>query len=274
MAAARVLYQPRRRASIAGQAVARFLPVRRRRSSPPPEILSLGEEVAARAGVEFGAAAVVHVRETDRWLFAILSSHTRGAFAKLGRCDDVGLAREASTLRAVAAADGSIRIPSLRWHGSLAGRSVIVTDIVQRRKGTADPGLDDAFAAACTLARMPGGFVVHGDLAPWNMVPTEDGVVLVDWEESRIQDDPLYDLAHYVTRVGALLRSWRPAAAVRHLMQPGSVGSRYLVELGLDPESAGDHLARYLGRREAPVQSLPIRRYEQAMMVELASRKG
>ena len=36
--------------------------------------------------------------------------------------------------------------------------------------------------------------------APWNIVPTAAGLVLVDWEESRFEDDPLFDLSHYVTR--------------------------------------------------------------------------
>jgi hypothetical protein len=38
----------------------------------------------------------------------------------------------------------------------------------------------------------------HGDFAPWNLLETEEGWVLVDWEEARERDRPLFDLFHYL----------------------------------------------------------------------------
>jgi hypothetical protein len=38
----------------------------------------------------------------------------------------------------------------------------------------------------------------HGDFAPWNLLETERGWVLVDWEEARERDRPFFDLFHYV----------------------------------------------------------------------------
>src|SRR5919199_6141252 len=37
----------------------------------------------------------------------------------------------------------------------------------------------------------------HGDFAPWNLLETERGWVLVDWEEARDEDRPFFDLFHY-----------------------------------------------------------------------------
>jgi Phosphotransferase enzyme family len=38
----------------------------------------------------------------------------------------------------------------------------------------------------------------HGDFAPWNLLETEQGWVLVDWEEARERDRPFFDLFHYL----------------------------------------------------------------------------
>jgi hypothetical protein len=38
----------------------------------------------------------------------------------------------------------------------------------------------------------------HGDFAPWNLLRTEQGWVLVDWEEARDRDRPFFDLFHYL----------------------------------------------------------------------------
>ena len=126
---------------------------------------------------------------------------------------------------------------------------------------------------ACALATMHGGFVVHGDLAPWNMIPSPLGLTLVDWEKSRFAHDPLCDLAHYVIRVGALLNKWRPRVRRRATSSASeSVGRRYLCDIGLEPESAAEHLRRYLERptlRTATNSS--IRRYEIEMAGILSS---
>jgi len=98
------------------------------------------------------------------------------------------------------------------------------------------------------------------------MIPSATGVALVDWEKSRFAHDPLCDLAHYVVRVGALLHKWQPRAAVQHLIGSESVGGRYLREIGLEPDSAAEHLERYLTRptRRSATNS-NIRRYELEM---------
>jgi len=273
-AAARVLYQPRRRARAAGTAITRFLPGRPVTSLPAAGIETVVEQVSALAGVCADAAAAFHSRESGRWLFALTARDGNGVVMKLGPADDDGLAREGAMLSKLAASQTTtLQIPRVRWHGVHENRCVIVTDIVTRRSVTAEPDLEDACAAACALATSTAGFVVHGDLAPWNIVPTANGPALVDWEDSRFDDDPLHDLAHYVTRSGALLRAWRPDAAVRHLRGSGSVGRRYLDDIGFEPDSADEHLARYLRRPGAQTSPPTLRRYETAMADALESHR-
>ena len=270
-AAARVLYQPRHRARIAARVVAQLLPASHRPFPSPPTQLIV-EEIAEVTGVEATAAAALNVRGSDRWLYALTSADGSGVVVKIGNSRDEGLAREASMVAELNAHRPALPVPRLRWHGQHHDSFAVVTDIVKRRDGSDDAGIEDARAAACALATMGGGFVVHGDLAPWNMIPSTTGVVLVDWEKSRFGQDPLCDLAHYVVRVGALLHKWQPDAAVRHLIGSESVGRRYLCEIGLDPDTAAEHLRRYLGRPTSrSVTNSNIRRYEIAMLDVLDS---
>jgi hypothetical protein len=214
----------------------------------------------------------LHARESGRWLFALTAADGNGVVVKLGMPDDEGLAREVATMSDLAASDATFRVPNVRWSGPRTGWFAVATDIAKRTGAAAEPDLEDARSVACALATTKRGFVVHGDLAPWNIVPTATGLVLVDWEESRFDADPLFDLAHYVTRSGALLRAWGPEIAVLYLTQRGSIGWRYLDEIGLDPSSAAEHLGRYLGRSESPPPSPRVRDYQAAMADALVSR--
>ena len=72
--------------------------------------------------------------------------------------------------------------------------------------------LDDEVAGAMGAffrsSRTEGSDVVggaHGDWAPWNMLRTSVGWVLVDWEEASEPAPPFYDLCHYLVQSHALL---------------------------------------------------------------------
>ena len=272
VAAARVLYQPRRRLRVAGTAITRYLP-RRKTALPDAGIETIVGHVAALAGVHADPAAALHSRVTGRWVFALMGRDGHGAVMKLGPHDDDGIAHEAAMLSTLASSRMELEIPRVRWHGVHEDRSVLVTDLVVRWSATAEPSLEDARAAACALAQSSCGFVVHGDLAPWNLVPTATGLALLDWEDGRCTDDPLHDLAHYVITLGEALRMWRPDAAVRHLCERGGVGWRYLEEIGLDPRSADEHLERFLRRPAAQTLAPERGRYETAMADALESHR-
>lgn len=272
VAAARVLYQPRNRARIAAGAVARVLPVASHRHIPATHPQRIVHQIAELTGLHAHAAAALYVRGTGRWIYALTNRQGGGIVVKVGNADDEGLAREAAMLAALATATTTLKVPVVRWQGECDGWFALVTDIIERCNGTGGAGLEAARTAACSLAMMDGGFVVHGDLAPWNMVPTRSGVALVDWEKSHFALDPLHDLAHYVIRTGALLRAWSPRTAARHLVGTESAGRRYLGEIGIDPDSAAEHLKRYLRRPTLrTASSSGIRRYELEMAEILRS---
>jgi aminoglycoside phosphotransferase (APT) family kinase protein len=221
-------------------------------------------DLAAMVGVPAESGAALYSRASGRWLLAFVAASGGGAVVKLGPPNDAGLAREADTLKKLHDNVGAmVRVPTLRWQGRWHDWIGFASEAFERLPEHAQPKPEDALTAATALAAARCGFVVHGDLAPWNIVPTHEGLALVDWEASRFERDPLTDLAHFVVSAGALLGSWSPRRAVSHLVDDGSVGWRYLEALGLDPLTAPGHLMRYL-RRRSGVSAAP-RRYEATM---------
>lgn len=45
----------------------------------------------------------------------------------------------------------------------------------------------------------------HGDFAPWNLLRTDRGWVLIDWEDAAAEQPPFVDLCHYVVQSSTLL---------------------------------------------------------------------
>jgi hypothetical protein len=70
----------------------------------------------------------------------------------------------------------------------------------------------------------------------------------VDWEEWRSGFDPLYDLAHYVVRSGALLDSFSPEQAASLLTERNSPGWQHLEDIGVEPRTAPQLVADYVRR--------------------------
>jgi hypothetical protein len=52
----------------------------------------------------------------------------------------------------------------------------------------------------------------HGDCAPWNLLQTEQGWVLIDWEDASSDQLPFFDLCHYLVQAHVLLG--RPSSRV------------------------------------------------------------
>jgi hypothetical protein len=89
---------------------------------------------------------------------------------------------------------------------------------------------------------------VHGDLTPWNIGKTVEGLRVFDWEYAAWEAAPLHDLTHYVIQCGALLGRHRPAEVVALLTAEGGLGWRHLERCGVDPHCAAELVRTYLVR--------------------------
>jgi hypothetical protein len=120
-------------------------------------------------------------------------------------------------------------------------------------------------ADLCTVlcAGVGGQPLVHGDLAPWNLLSGADGTYLLDWENYRRCFEPLYDLLHYIVRSGALLGWFSPREAARLLLARSSPGWLHLEAVGVDPMSARQLATEYLRR---PATTTAIDQYQKQVI--------
>jgi aminoglycoside phosphotransferase (APT) family kinase protein len=104
------------------------------------------------------------------------------------------------------------------------------------------------FRATAAGGRREGA--AHGDLAPWNLLETPDGWVLVDWEHSRVTAPPFFDVFHYVVQAHALLeRPTRHEVIAGIATGEGWVGraiGAYASQAGIAADRAIGHLPAYL----------------------------
>lgn len=90
-----------------------------------------------------------------------------------------------------------------------------------------------------------GGGPAHGDFAPWNLLDTERGWVMIDWESGRSQAPPYYDLFHYLLQSCALLGRPSQDAIVEGLTRGRGTIAALIRAYAEGAELATDGLAKY-----------------------------
>jgi hypothetical protein len=132
---------------------------------------------------------------------------------------------------------------------------VLVLEAVRYRPRSQPWLLPDAVARAMARfhASGPSGAgetgLTHGDFAPWNLLETDSGWVLVDWEAAQENAPPFHDLFHFFVQAYSLLKRPRREELLGALSGEGHVGRairEYAAAGGLDPASARDYLLLYL----------------------------
>jgi hypothetical protein len=216
------------------------------RCGPP---IAAFDELCELVGVEPLGAAAIQSGAADRLVVCIVG-HPASVVVKVGALVDSGLATESVMLSKLEGTAGPVMVPRVRWHGPWRAHLVLATEALEainrHRDLTLDEAADTATALCAGMATV--GPLVHGDLSPWNVLRTVDGLTLVDWEEGRVAYEPLFDLAHFVITCAALLEH-RPAdSAVSLLTSPGSPGWQHLAALKVDPSTAPELLLDYLER--------------------------
>ena len=179
-----------------------------------------------------GSLAVARANHPGRFLAIVLDSAGRSSkFVKVAR-DTPGaraLATEREALEAFGAAlaqpliapkllghsDGVLVFESLEWRAR-AFPWRLPTEVAF--------ALGVFFRSASHSAGATG--VAHGDFAPWNLLRTETGWALVDWEDFRADAPPYFDLFHYMIQANSELR--RP---LRRTIVDGVAGRGWVGEI-------------------------------------------
>ncbi|MGI8940337.1 MAG: phosphotransferase [Actinomycetota bacterium] len=202
-----------------------------------------------------GSIAVARANHPGRHVALILASNgSARAIAKVAS-DDAGigaLEREAANIRELAphlpsplvgprllaARAGVLVLEAARW--SPRPRPWHLPEDVARSLGVFFGG--DGGSSELTGAS-------HGDFAPWNLLKTGEGWVVLDWESAEPNGPAWHDLWHYIVQGHALLRRPSVSAIKRGLEGQGWVGAAlraYSEGAGLSPRGASASLPAYL----------------------------
>jgi hypothetical protein len=183
-------------------------------------------------------------------MLGIVAGGRLAVVVKIGPADDHGLRREAEMLGRLATAELPLSVPRLRWAGAWRDRYVVATEAVPnlgspRRADTA--AILDLCVAMATGGPW-GASVVHGDLAPWNLLVTDAGLVLVDWENAELESRPMHDLTHLLLTQASASRRETPDRVAAQLVATGGLGQTYLGRIGVDPGLARTFVRQYFAR--------------------------
>jgi Phosphotransferase enzyme family len=238
----------------------RFVP----RSQPPPRIVreALASHIPARATL-----AATRANHPGRYIVAVITEAGETAAIAKVASDEEGRER----LHAEAEA--------LSRFGPCLGSSVRAPTVITREDGLLllEPAawrprrlpwvLPIEVAEACgelfrrTASREGSKGGAHGDLAPWNLLRTEAGWMIVDWEDARDDAPPFFDVFHYLVQAHALLGHPSGKQLLKGLSTgDGWVGSAlraYGTAARVPPFKAVDLFPQYL---QATVVALDARR--------------
>ena len=246
--AARLLYRPRRRQRLGTVAMrASSLAISRGLAPAAPTPLRDIDDLFEVIGFRPTGAAAIRSATKNRLVVALVDDD-RGLIAKVGSSEDVGLRSELAMLQHLRGPVGPILVPTVIWHGNWRDRFAVATEAFVETGGYWEIDVEEALMICNALVNSGGevGPLVHGDFAPWNVVRTDHGVALLDWEEGSESFAPLFDLSHFVVAAGALLRRYTPPQAVAMLVARGSLGWRHLEQVRLDPHRAAELVADWL----------------------------
>jgi hypothetical protein len=74
----------------------------------------------------------------------------------------------------------------------------------------------------------------HRDLTPWNTFFHDDKLYVFDWEYAKKDYPPLFDILHFITQDGLLVRKLKPEALVRNIANHKENIVMYLGLVGVD----------------------------------------
>jgi hypothetical protein len=178
-------------------------------AEPPTSVTSLLERHVPPGG----SFALARATDPSRFVALLLSADGRCAAAAKVATTDAGraaLAREAAALNDVATLlESPVRAPRViaaeedvlvleaiawkpRWRPWFLPEDVARSLGAYHRSGRANNGGTSGRA--------------HGDFAPWNLLKTSSGWVLLDWENSVEVAPPFFDIFHFLVQAHSLLR--------------------------------------------------------------------
>lgn len=216
-------------------------------------MLPVEESIAAHLGEVFGAPVqtVLRIRPARRAnRKPVLEAYSEDgllAYVKIGdsaRTREL-VCHEADVLRRLAAQPlKTVVAPTVLHHGRWRGLEVLAVSPLPVRRRARRVDADLLVRAVKEIAGTGGatGVAWHGDLSPWNIAPSADGLLLAwDWERYEVGVPYGFDaLHHFLQRA---LRRMDPATAARACL---AQAVRVLAPLGVSSAQARRTALHYL----------------------------
>jgi hypothetical protein len=272
-AAALAIYQPMTSRARTGWQAARLLAslgglrLLARGAAPPPEV----REALAPHLPPGGTLAVARVIHPDRGRYVALLLDRGGdvrALAKVGT-DPAAAAELRREAEAIGTFGGLLPPPVAAPRVLADDGGVLLLEAVSWRPRRCPWLLDADVAHALGVLAGAGATdgdaparPAHGDFAPWNLLRTPDGWVLIDWEDASAAHPRFFDLCHYVVQGHAMLGRPSMEAIVDGFRGGGgwvgqAVGA-YAEGAGLPVGEAEQALKSYLGTIETRLRPMGV----------------
>jgi hypothetical protein len=267
------IYQPMKPQSRVGWEAARLLAAAGGlrllpRGDAPPRAVRAALAPHLPPGATLAVARVIHPHRR-RWVALVLDRDGAClALAKVGADQTAAdeLAREAAAIESL----GPLLPAPLSAPKVLASEpGLLLLEAATWRPRWSPWRLEPEIARAMGAfyragARAPGLVPgpAHGDFAPWNLLHTADGWVLIDWEDAAAEEAPFLDLCHYLVQGHAMLgRPSRRAVVEGFRAGGGWVGravAAYAAGADLPAAQAEVALRRYLGTVEDRLRPMGV----------------
>ncbi|WP_316744373.1 phosphotransferase [Streptomyces sp. MK7] len=211
-----------------------------------PDPLACVEGFLRTLPVAVDGMAFMHSSTPGRCVVAVSVAGAPRYVLKIGSLEDLPLRNEAEFLGTVSGAGFPFRIPSLVSADITGDRFVMVTHawVTSHQAGLLSRrellNITQALAEAGN-----GGPVVHGDLAPWNVLRTPAGLGIVDWERATLTGRPMTDLIHYLVQAGSHLRWFDTKQVVQELTHPHGTLAQLAHRLGYSSSLVEQALQTY-----------------------------
>ncbi|MFI2432285.1 phosphotransferase [Streptomyces sp. NPDC018693] len=211
-------------------------------------------------------AAFVNSSMPGRCVIALSTAGKPSYVLKIGNTDDHQLRNEGEFLTKVSGMRLPFKVPELVYADSQGEHCVVVTRawMQARRAGPLSRsellGITEVLGAAGTGVRP----LVHGDLAPWNVLRTPGGIGVIDWETATFADQPLRDLVHYLVQAGAIMRWTDVSTVVRELTHPRGMVGELAGRLGVPRSRVPEALHTYFAT-SPPVHVRRVRRFRESV---------
>lgn len=270
------VYRPIRLVARAADSIGRTLTtmgLTPRTASPDPAVDALVSDLREDGWPVTGVSAMAS-SGPNRWIVGLADRGRLTHVLKVGPRNDECLQREAASLRSIQdeAQFDRIYVPTTT-PVSINNRTVVALSAVRGELSpVTQPG--EAITAATELAE--GGWT-HGDLAPWNLFLDDDGrLILLDWESAKPTLRPLWDIVHYLSRLGATTHPAEARAAFADLISAGPASKRLLTVSGVGHSRPDilDHVDAYLSSSEVRPMSQSESKLRAWMQDRLKTQSG